>query len=153
MEKQEELKGKWVTPIGKFNCQTYPLVKDNIYFLTEEEEQALANHTKCWSSEEYEADIPVYEEKENEEGLIEKIEVCTEKVTKTRPILIDNDPTEENNKEAALKRIAELKRLLSESDYKAIKYAEGFISKTDYAETKALRQSYRDEINELEKTI
>lgn len=48
------------------------------------------------------------------------------------------------------KRIADLKRKLDETDYQAIKYAEGFISETDYAPMKALRQAYRDEINRLE---
>ena len=43
-----------------------------------------------------------------------------------------------------------LKQQLKDTDYKAIKYAEGFISDEDYAETKALRQSWRDEINRLE---
>lgn len=46
-------------------------------------------------------------------------------------------------------RINELKKLLQESDYKAIKYAEGLISDTDYQPIKELRQSYREEINEL----
>lgn len=48
------------------------------------------------------------------------------------------------------KRITDLKRKLDETDYQAIKYAEGFISETDYAPMKALRQAYRDEINRLE---
>lgn len=43
-----------------------------------------------------------------------------------------------------------LKQQLKDTDYKAIKYAEGFISDEDYAEIKALRQSWRDEINRLE---
>lgn len=47
-------------------------------------------------------------------------------------------------------KIATLKLQLQESDYKAIKYAEGFISDEEYAEIKALRQSWRDEINRLE---
>ena len=47
-------------------------------------------------------------------------------------------------------RIAELKRKLSETDYKAIKYAEGLISETDYVPIKAQRQAWRDEINALE---
>lgn len=50
-------------------------------------------------------------------------------------------------------RIAELKRLLSASDYKAIKYAEGLISAEDYEETKATRQAWRDEINALESEL
>lgn len=47
-------------------------------------------------------------------------------------------------------RIAELKQLLSDTDYKAIKYSEGLISEEEYAEVKAQRQAWRDEINKLE---
>lgn len=50
-------------------------------------------------------------------------------------------------------RIAELKKLLSDSDYKAIKYAEGILTPEEYAPIKALRQSYRAEINMLEARI
>lgn len=50
-------------------------------------------------------------------------------------------------------RINELKKLLSQSDYKAIKYAEGLISAQDYEPIKQLRQSYRDEINQLESEV
>ena len=46
--------------------------------------------------------------------------------------------------------IQQLKKLLSDSDYKAIKYAEGQISEDEYASVRAERQSYRDRINELE---
>ena len=46
--------------------------------------------------------------------------------------------------------IATLKSQLAESDYKAIKYAEGWITAEEYAETKAERQAWRDRINELE---
>ena len=60
-------------------------------------------------------------------------------------------PTEEELAEQARQaRLAELHELLAESDYKAIKYAEGWISAADYAEVKAQRQAWRDEINELE---
>lgn len=46
-------------------------------------------------------------------------------------------------------RINELKRLLSSTDYKAIKYAEGEITAIEYAETKAQRRAWREEINSL----
>lgn len=46
-------------------------------------------------------------------------------------------------------RIYNLKALLNSTDYKAIKYAEGLITESDYAPIKAQRQAYRDEINEL----
>lgn len=51
------------------------------------------------------------------------------------------------------KRISELKNALFETDYQAIKYAEGLISDEDYAPIKAQRQAWRDEINELEKSV
>ena len=46
--------------------------------------------------------------------------------------------------------ITQLKKLLSASDYKAIKYAEGQISEEEYSEIKSERQGYRDRINYLE---
>ena len=49
--------------------------------------------------------------------------------------------------------IDSLKAQLAESDYKAIKYAEGWITAEDYAPIKAERQALRDRINELEQTI
>lgn len=47
-------------------------------------------------------------------------------------------------------RIDELKQLLAESDYKALKFAEGWLTGDEYALTKAERQAWRDEINALE---
>lgn len=46
--------------------------------------------------------------------------------------------------------IAELKQKLASTDYQAIKYAEGQISKEDYEPIKVQRQVWRDEINSLE---
>jgi hypothetical protein len=64
---------------------------------------------------------------------------------------VPQEPTEAEVAEMQRQaRIAELKQLLAESDYKAIKYAEGWLSAEDYADTKAQRQAWRDEINELE---
>ena len=47
-------------------------------------------------------------------------------------------------------RISELKRNLSNTDYVAIKFFEGWITEEEYASIKAQRQAWRDEINELE---
>jgi hypothetical protein len=46
--------------------------------------------------------------------------------------------------------ITQLKKALSDTDYKAIKFAEGQISEEDYASVRELRQGYRDRINYLE---
>lgn len=48
------------------------------------------------------------------------------------------------------KQINVLKNSLAESDYKAIKFAEGVMSAEEYAPIKAERQAARDRINELE---
>lgn len=46
-------------------------------------------------------------------------------------------------------RINELKMFLAETDYKAIKYAEGELSEEEYAPIKAQRRAWREEINQL----
>ena len=63
---------------------------------------------------------------------------------------ISNELTE---KERTKLEIRNLKRQLSDTDYKAIKYAEGYISEEDYASTKAMRQAWRDQINYLEQLL
>lgn len=47
-------------------------------------------------------------------------------------------------------RIEMLKDELASTDYKAIKYAEGWLTEEEYAPIKAARQAIRDEINMLE---
>ena len=62
---------------------------------------------------------------------------------------------EENDvlKEYYLWKISECKRQLETTDYKAIKYAEGYYTDEEYAQIKFDRQSYRDEINQYEQEI
>ena len=50
-------------------------------------------------------------------------------------------------------KIAELKYKLMQTDYQAIKYAEGQLTEEEYAPIKAQRQAWRDEINLLESKI
>jgi hypothetical protein len=42
------------------------------------------------------------------------------------------------------------KQLLAQTDYQALKFAEGAISEEDYAPVRAKRQAWRDKVNELE---
>ena len=49
--------------------------------------------------------------------------------------------------------IVELKKYLSDTDYKAIKFAEGEIIESDYQEVKLQRHNARVRINELESLI
>lgn len=57
---------------------------------------------------------------------------------------------EELSEQSRLAEIETLKAQLAESDYKAIKYAEGWYTAAEYAPIKAERQSLRVRINELE---
>lgn len=49
--------------------------------------------------------------------------------------------------------ILDLKKYLSDTDYKAIKFAEGEITESDYQEDKSQRHDARVRINELEARI
>jgi hypothetical protein len=49
--------------------------------------------------------------------------------------------------------ILKLKFKLRDTDYQAIKYAEGLLTEEEYAPIKANRQAWRDEINALEKEL
>ena len=64
-----------------------------------------------------------------------------------------NNPNYIENRYEIEAEINEYKKLLSDSDYKAIKYAEGILTEEEYAETKQQRQEWREKINELEKII
>lgn len=56
----------------------------------------------------------------------------------------------EKNATINAQRIDQLKAELASTDYKAIKYAEGWLTEEEYAPIKAERQAIRDEINALE---
>ena len=58
----------------------------------------------------------------------------------------------ETEKNKIKREISELKQKLLDTDYKAIKYAEGHISEEEYAPIKAERQEWRNRINELEES-
>ena len=57
---------------------------------------------------------------------------------------------EELERMAAEREISELKQKLHNTDYQAIKFAEGMLSAEEYAEMRAQRQAWRDRINLLE---
>lgn len=113
-----------IYPIGEFACQTKPEILDKGIEVTEEEIKKIGRHELKFSTDSY-----------------------------GKTILVPNDPTEENRKREASERILELKKLLADSDYQAIKYAEGLISASDYVSIKAKREMWRKEINDLEKTL
>ena len=118
---------------------------------------------------------PQYEERTDENGNVERIEISCDKTLYTQeqvdaifagrganqvikdlngaPTYVNLYTDAELTVQANKKRIAELKALLQATDYQAIKYAEGFISEADYLPIKQVRQSYRNKINELEAQI
>lgn len=49
--------------------------------------------------------------------------------------------------------IADLKAKLRNTDYQAIKYAEGLLSEEEYMSIKEQRQAWRDEINSLQEEL
>lgn len=50
-------------------------------------------------------------------------------------------------------QIRNLKELLDNSDYKAIKYLEGYYTDEEYETIRVTRQSYRNQINRLESEL
>lgn len=126
-------------------------------------------------SNSFEGYEPQYEERTDENGNVERIEISCDKTLYTQeqvdaiftgrganqvlkdvngvPTYVNLYTDAELTVQANKKRIAELKALLQATDYQAIKYAEGFISEVDYAPIKQVRQSYRNKINELEVQI
>ena len=69
--------------------------------------------------------------------------------------LIYDDTAKEKaeKQEKILMQINELKQLLTQSDYKALKYAEGWLSTDEFKETLDQRQLWRNQINELESEL
>lgn len=58
-----------------------------------------------------------------------------------------------NEVESALRQIDDYKQKLFDTDYQAIKFAEGELTEQQYQSTKAQRQEWRNKINELEKIV
>lgn len=71
------------------------------------------------------------------------------KVIDGKVIAVEHETTEQELKE---QRISELKKNLYDTDYQAIKYAEGELTAEEYAPIKEQRRQWRAEINELEAT-
>lgn len=71
----------------------------------------------------------------------------------TKTIVIDTEYQKEKEQEETANRIAELKSKLSQTDYQAIKYAEGYMTEEEYVPIKVQRKAWRDEINRLEEEM
>lgn len=80
-------------------------------------------------------------EKSDVNGFTYPKEICPHKSERDKQIELWN------------REIFELKEELSQTDYKAIKYAEGVLTDEDYQPTGIQRQAWRKRINELERLI
>lgn len=76
-------------------------------------------------------------------NILENGGVVTRDMTEEEIAELENANTPEMQIEA-------LKQQLADTDYKAIKYAEGLITEEDYQPIKEQRQAWREEINKLE---
>ena len=94
-----------------------------------------------------------------DENAIEVTQEVLDQIGKTKCFDVENNCVidYDNSKDLRIQeiqnRIFELKKLLQESDYRAIKYAEGEYTEEQYAPYKAQRHAYRVEINELEEEL
>ena len=115
---------------------------------------------------------PQYEERTDENGNVERVEIPCDKTLYTQeqvhaifagrganqvikdvegvPTAIDLYTESELAIAANKKRINELKSLLKATDYQAIKYAEGEMPYEEYAQVRELRKEWRKEINDIE---
>lgn len=83
----------------------------------------------------------------------ERIETIQKEVPVMGMVYRDATPEEEAEMQIDIpikEQIAQLKEQLSATDYKAIKYAEGWLTDEEYAPIKAERERIRNEIRELE---
>lgn len=115
---------------------------------------------------------PQYEERTDENGNVERVEIPCDKTLYTQeqvdaifagrganqvikdvdgvPTAVDIYTESELAIAANKKRINELKALLKATDYQAIKYAEGEMPYEEYAPVRELRKGWRKEINDIE---
>lgn len=124
------MKKMYISPTGrdKFSFNSYfmsePPNVDVYLEATQEMIDGLRNHTLCWQGKQIVPHTKTAEEIAEEESQVKRQEAQSE--------------------------IFALKRKLTETDYKAIKYAEGEMTAYEYEPIKQKRREWRAKINELE---
>ena len=119
-----------IVPISKFEYKVFPIEQgERTIEITEEEYRGLELQTMCLNDDL--TSVVMYvktrEELEREERIAANMQLQLQ--------------------------ISSLKRQLSATDYKTLKYMEGELTEEEYSETKSLRRSLREEINRLESQI
>ena len=88
-----------------------------------------------------------------EEGLELYEEITEQEYNELQQSFEKHGNVEKAKEQANKERIAELKTLLRESDYKQAKWLDGDLSDEDYAPIKKARHDWRVEINRLEEEL
>lgn len=116
-------------------------IKDKLIQVDEETYAKLQNRELMWTSQEVDVQLENGEVvKKVNCFLIANPNYATEKAESDRQATVNDIQSQIQN----------YKKLLAETDYRAIKYFEGYYTAEEYAPYKYQRQSYRDEINRLE---
>jgi hypothetical protein len=158
--KEELKKGKLVTPVGEFNCQSFPINEDCKYFITDEELEKLGKHLLKWKLEEKEVEIevddldnPIYDERTKDLYIIGyQKKKAFKKVFEVS--LIDNDPTLENAKIEALAELKKIKQWFNDNDWKVNKVVIGEWELDDqrwldYLKERKAKRDRQDYLNNL----
>lgn len=104
--------------------------------------------------------IPI-DEKTYQALINEADKITAYKITENNELILDEDKYADiktnnsvlNKINSFSERITELKRILTDLDYIDLKYLEGCLSKEEFMKNINVKQSYRDEINDLENQI
>lgn len=116
-----------IVPLNRFDYKIYPIEEgDKVIEISEEDFYGLESHEKCFN--------------ENLTAVIDYVKTDEE---------IRQEQAREHN-EYLRQQIEERKILLLNTDYMTLKYLEGELSDTEFANAKAMRQGWREEINSLE---
>ena len=145
-ELKEEIKGVFVTPVGDFNCQSFPINDDFKYFLTDEEKELLGKHLLKWGVGYEKVKEPILDDEGNVKGFKE--------VKKEVPILVENDNSKELEIKEAHIELAEIKKWFIDNDWKPNKIITGEWSTDDerwtsYLEERTIKRARQDELNEI----
>ena len=126
---------------NKINYQTRSDKPDSFWLNESERDNYFVIHDNSVLAQKIRANYPDIEYVLDENGNLIDVNIKTA------------DKEKRQKKEEYNKQIAQLKMQLRNTDYQALKFAEGQITATDYEAIKVQRQAWRDEINRLENEI
>ena len=126
---------------NKINYQTRSDKPDSFWLNESERDNYFVIHDNSILAQKIRANYPDIEYVLDENGNLIDVNIKTA------------DKEKRQKKEEYNKQIAQLKMQLRNTDYQALKFAEGQITAADYEATKIQRQAWRDEINRLENEI